>query len=67
MGEQELKRLAIFEDIGIPLNAERRKVFNEFNAMVYGGAVKTEPVEGCFCGSRDFHLLSRYDNCMNRS
>lgn len=56
-----MKKLPIFEDIGISLGYERRKVFNQFNEMVYCGEVKIEPVGECFCGGRDFQLLSRYD------
>jgi SAM-dependent methyltransferase len=56
-----MKKLPAFEDVGIPLGEERRKAFNEFNEMVYSGAVKIEPVSLCFCGSTDFQLLSRYD------
>jgi SAM-dependent methyltransferase len=56
-----MKNLPIFEDIGIALGCERRKVFNQFNEMVYRGAVKIEPVEVCFCGEHNFQLLSRYD------
>lgn len=45
----------------MPLGVERRKAFNEFNEMVYSGAVKIEAIDKCFCGGRDFQLLSRYD------
>lgn len=54
-------KLPIFEDVGMPLGAERRGAFNEFNEMVYSGVVKIEAVDTCFCGGRDFQLLSRYD------
>lgn len=56
-----MNNLPIFEEIGMPLDPKRRKALNEFNAMVYNGTVKTEPVEECFCSSRDFQLLSKYD------
>lgn len=56
-----MMKLPIFKDVGMPLGVERRRAFNEFNEMIYSGAIKIEPVEACFCGSRDFQLLSRYD------
>lgn len=51
----------IFEGCGMPLFGGRRKAFNEFNEMVYGGKIKIELVEFCFCGSSNFELLSRLD------
>lgn len=54
-------KLPIFKDVGIPLGSERRKAFNQFNEMVYSGVIRIEPVDTCFCGNRDFQLLSRYD------
>jgi len=53
--------LPVFEEPGMLLATGRRKAFNEFNAMVYSGAVKIEPVDECYCGARNFHLLSIYD------
>jgi 2-polyprenyl-3-methyl-5-hydroxy-6-metoxy-1,4-benzoquinol methylase len=53
--------LPLFQDVGMPLGIERRKAFNEFNEMVYNGAVKVQSVDLCFCGSREFKVLSRYD------
>jgi SAM-dependent methyltransferase len=56
-----MTELPLFQDVGMQLGVERRKAFNEFNEMVYSGAVKVESVDTCFCGSCDFQLLSRYD------
>jgi SAM-dependent methyltransferase len=45
----------------VPLQGSRRKAFNQFNEMVYSGAIKTEIVEVCFCGEVNFEILGRYD------
>lgn len=50
-----------FQDVGMHLGAVRRKAFNEFNEMVYNGSIKIESIVVCFCGNRNFQVLSRYD------
>lgn len=56
-----MKEPLVFSDVGMPMGAERRRAFNEFNEMVYTGTLRIEPVNQCFCGESDFKLLSRYD------
>ena len=53
--------LPLFQNTGMVLDLERRKAFNEFNEMVYSGIIKIDTVDICFCGNRNFQLLSRYD------
>ena len=46
---------------GMILNELQRKTFNEFNEAVYSGEIIIDEVKSCFCGSKDFELLSRFD------
>jgi hypothetical protein len=49
------------EHNGMPLNVVRRRVVNELNELIYGGVIELQPVRQCFCGSKNFELLSRFD------
>ena len=49
------------EHNGMPLNVVRRRVVNELNELIYGGVIELQPVKQCFCGSKNFELLSRFD------
>ncbi|TGK92001.1 methyltransferase domain-containing protein [Leptospira brenneri] len=53
--------LTIFEENGLSLDERQRKAFNQFNELVYLGQITTEVVTKCFCGKKNFRLLSRYD------
>jgi len=49
------------EHNGMPLNEVRRRAVNELNELIYGGAIELQSVKQCFCGSKNFELLSRFD------
>tara|TARA_B100000963_G_C22629451_1_gene674122 strand:+ start:1874 stop:2893 length:1020 start_codon:yes stop_codon:yes gene_type:complete len=46
---------------GMKLNFIQRKAFNEFNEAVYNKKIIIDKVDKCFCGSKKFIKLSRFD------
>lgn len=58
MNDKYLKR---YSKNGMILNDLQRKTFNEFNEAVYSGQIILDEVKSCFCGSKNFNLLSRFD------
>lgn len=49
------------EHNGMPLNEVRRRAVKELNELIYGGVIELQSVKQCFCGSKIFELLSRFD------
>ena len=58
MNNTYLKR---YSKNGMFLNELQRKTFNEFNEAVYSGQIIIDEVKSCFCDSKDFDLLSKFD------
>ena len=46
---------------GMPLNEVRRRAVNELNELIYSEVIELQYVKQCFCGSKNFELLSRFD------
>ena len=49
------------ESIGMPLNSTQRNAFNKLNELIYLKKIKLEIVDECFCKSKEFEVLSRFD------
>ena len=56
-----IKNKFYIEHNGMELNNVRRRAINNFNELVYLGKIKLKIEKECFCGSKDFELLSRFD------
>jgi len=56
-----IHNIPVFERGGMSMEGVQRRAFNLLNEMIYKGVMKVESVDTCFCGDRNFSLLSRYD------
>ncbi len=48
-------------DTEIHLSGIRKKAFNDFNEAVYLKKIEVLEVKECFCGSKNFEILSKFD------
>ncbi len=53
--------MKVVDKLGMPLSGVRRSAFNLLNERVYNGSYRLVKIDQCFCGSREFKSLSRYD------
>ena len=54
-------KLPVFEDMGILLNVTQRRAIADLHELVYHEKIKIRIVDECFCGSKQFKTLSRFD------
>jgi 2-polyprenyl-3-methyl-5-hydroxy-6-metoxy-1,4-benzoquinol methylase len=50
-----------YSGTGMKMNEIQRTAFNKFNEYVYFDKIKIDIIDTCFCSSKNFVLLSKYD------